>query len=375
MTSLERMMAAIRGKPFDQYPFITPYPSWSTMPHWPDMVGLTWLHLDRGSDEERLRCYAAYHDVLGLDWMPVFGGATGQDKRYRFEVEKGVPVLVDMEADTRTVFEELPIDPPVTSSQFSSAAEVEALPPVATADDIINGFGMGRLVVERFGGNVFLFADSSSPFASCFYALGLDRLYDALINDHALLHALLERHTEELVQQAKAMARSGVHGMRVNEFPAGAELISEEHYLSFVFPYTERVFRAMREEGLVTILEFLGWVEPRLKHIARLEVDCLQTESSLKGYRNDIAEYRKVLGEEVCLFGNTPILSVIERGDEEVWRRDALEQARGVGEQRRYAICAGSPTTWATEPERLHRFGEFTRRALAEVAPPLSAAP
>lgn len=373
MTSLERMMAAIRGKPFDQYPFINPHQSWSMMPHWPAMLGLTWLHLDFGSDEERLRCFAAYHDILGLDWMPVSAGATGQDKRYRIKVEEGVPVLVDLHDYNyrRTVFEQFPTDPPVTSPFFNAVAEVEALPPPPTAEEILNRFGMARVVVQRFGASMFTFAGASSPFASCFYALGFDRLCDALINDHALLHALLERHTEGLVQQAKAMARLGVHGMRVHEFPAGADLISEEHYLRFVFPYTEQVFRAMRDEGLVTILEFLSWVEPRLKHIARLEVDCLQTESSLKGYRNDIAECRRALGEEVCLFGNTPIHSVIERGDEDVWRRDAVEQARGVGEQRRYAICAGSATTWATEPERLHRFGEFTRRALAEVAPPL----
>ena len=182
---------------------------------------------------------------------------------------------------------------------------------------------------------------------------------------------MLERHTEYLIQRAKALARLGVHGMRINDYWCSAELISEEHYLRFAFPYEQRVIRAMRDEGLVSILEFLGWVEPRLPHIARLAVDCLQTESSLKGYRNDVAVYRKVLGEEVCIFGNSRILEVIEQGSEEIWRQDALEQAQGVGEQRRYAINAASPTTWATSPARLRRFGEFTRNVLAEVAPPL----
>ncbi len=76
----------------------------------------------------------------------------------------------------------------------------------------------------------------------------------------------------------------------------------------------------------------LGWVELRLSRIARLDVNCLKTETSLKGYR-------KVLGEEVCIFGNSPIL-VIEQGTEDIWKQDALEQAKGIGKQRRYAICA-----------------------------------
>ena len=80
------------------------------------------------------------------------------------------------------------------------------------------------------------------------------------------------------------------------------------------------------------------------------------------------------MGEEVCLFGNAHAVWVIERGDEDAWRRDALEQAKAVGQQRRYAIGAGTPLTWATSPERFRRFAEFTRQVLAEVVPPLGSA-
>jgi len=372
MTSLERMLAAIRGEPFDMYPFINPYPTWSMMPHWPDMLGLTFLHLTYGTDEERLRCYGALHEVLGLDWIPIPEGPTGQDKRYKIETEEGHPVLVDTIQNTRTRYDEFPKDEPVNEPKFTSAHEVEILPPPLTAEQMLAGhsFDITKKLIERYGNTVFLMAGHSSPFAYCYYMLGFNKLYDALISDHKLLYALLERQTEYLIQRAKALSQLGIHGMRITDFPCGAELISEKHYLRFVFPYTQRVIRAIRDEGLVAILEFLGWVEPRLPHIARLDMNCLQTESSLKGYRNDVATYRKALGEEVCIFGNTPI-RLIEQGTEDAWRQDALEQAKGIGEQRRYAICAGSPTTWATTPARLRHFGEFTRNVLAGIVPPL----
>ncbi len=373
MTSLRRMLAAVHGEPFDMYPFISPHTWWSMMPHWPDMLGLTFLHLNYGTDSERLRCYGTFHEVLGLDWIPIPEGPTGQDKRYKIETKEGVPVLVDTIQNRRTYYNEFPKDEPVNEPTFTSAREVEILPPPLTADQMLAGhsFDITKKLIEEYGDTVFLMAGSEAPFANCFRALSFNKLYDALISDHKLLYALLERQTEYLIQRAKALARLGVHGMRINEFPCGAELISEKHYLRFAFPYEQRVIHAMRDEGLVAILEFLGWVEPRLPHIARLNLNCLQTESSLKGYRNDIATYRKVLGEEVCIFGNSPILRVIEQGTEDTWRQDALEQAKGVGKERRYAICAGSPTTWATAPARLRAFAEFTRNVLAKVVPPL----
>lgn len=375
MNSLARLMAAIRGQPFDKYPFVNPYPGWSMMPHWPELAGLTFLHVGYGSDQQRLTCLRALHEKIGLDWMPVYGGPTGLDKRYSVEVDDGVPVLVDLSAGTRKRFGELPIDAPITERRFHSVREVEALPAPATAQEILaaGNFGMARKIVEVFGDRVFVLGHRGSPFSAAFRSLTFEGLYEALLSDPKLVHAILERETEAIVQDVRAAARVGVHGFRINEYPCGAELLSREHYLEYVFPYEQKIFRAIRDAGLVAILEYLGWVEPRLPHIARLEVNCLQTESSLKGYRNDVGEYRKVLGQEVCVFGNTPIREVIELGDEEAWLRDAREQARGVGSQRRYAICAGSPTTRATTPQRLRRFGEFTRKALAELVPPLAA--
>ena len=373
MTSLERMMAAIRGEPFDVYPFVNPHPEWSMMPHWPEMLGLTFLHLSYGTDEERMRCYGAFHEVLGLDWIFIPRGATGQDKRYRIETEDGVPVLVDIIENARYRYDEFPRDGQIAEPRYTSAQEIESLPPPATAEERLAGHSssISSKFIEKSGDTVFLVSGGEAPFPTCNRMLGFDKFYDSLINDPNLLHAIMERHTESLVQQAKALVQMGVHGMRINEYWCSAELISEEHYLQFAFPYEQRVIRAMRDAGLIAIMEFLGWVEPRLPHIAKLGLNCLLTESSLKGYRNDVGEYRKVLGEEVCIFGNPRILQVIEQGDEEVWRQDALEQARGVGEQRRYAICAGSPTTWATTPDRLRRYGGFTRGVLAEVVPPL----
>ena len=122
------MMAAINGEPFDMYPFTNPHPWWSMMPHWPEMLGLTWLHVYHGTDEERIRCHGAFHEVLGLDWIRVPMGATGQDKRYRIKTEDGVPVLVDIIENTRQRHDEFPRDEPISEPIYTSLKEVGCCP-------------------------------------------------------------------------------------------------------------------------------------------------------------------------------------------------------------------------------------------------------
>ena len=383
MNSLQRVMAAIRGEPFDQYPFVNPYPFWSMLPNWPALTGLTFLHAGHGTMEQRLRCISALHETIGLDWLPAYGGIVHADDRYHIESDHGdspdiwtdtpFPLFVlDTTTGERTRHDAFPIDDPRREPQYASAADVEALDaPQSTREILAAEYTEGtRKIVEVFGDEVFLLGGVAAPFAACFYSLGFQALFDAIVNNRSLLHAIAERTVEQGIQQIRSCATLGVHGIRMNEFFCSADLISETDYLELVWPYNKRLIDAMKEAGVVAVLENLGWIEPRLPHVARFEVDVYQTESSLKGYRNDIGEIRKAMGDHVCLCSNSRILQVIEQGDEAVWQADAEDQARGIGEQRRFLICGGSPTTWATTPDRLKRYGAFMQQALAKLAPP-----
>jgi len=372
MTSLDRMLAAIRGEPFDRYPTVMVSPFWSMMPHWPELIGLNFLHASYGTDEEKMRFYEALHDVVGLDWMPIRGNlSAGNRGRYRVATEDGVPVLVDTGARTKTRYREFPKDMPPPEPLFDTAADVESLPLVPTAEELLESgeYDFAKKLVERFGQTVFLWMETTAPFPHCFYMLGYEKLFDAMRSQPDLVFALMERRCEVLRQQTKLAGMLGLHGVDVMEFFCSADLISEKDYLRFAFPYEQRAIQTIRDEGLVASMNLMGWIEPRLPHLARLPLNCLQIESGLKGYRNDLAECRKALGEEVCLFGNAHSVWVIEQGDEDAWRKSAVEQARAVGKQRRYAIGQATPVTSATTPDRFRQFVDFTRSALLELVP------
>jgi len=373
MTSLERMLAAIDGEPFDKYPAVMVSPFWSLMPHWPELVGLNFLHATYGTDEEKMRFYEALHDVVGLDWMPIGGNlSAGSRGSYRVATEDGVPVLVNTGARTKTRYKEFPKDMPPEEPLFDTARDVESLLPVPTAEELLASgeYDFAKKLVERFGQTVFLWDASLAPFPHCYYVLGHEKLFDAMRSQPDLIFALMERQYEVLRQQARLARMLGLHGVDVMEFFCSADLISEKDYLRFAFPYEQRAIQTIRDEGLVASMNLMGWIEPRLPHLARLPLNCLQVEAGLKGYHNDLSEVRKGLGEEVCLFGNAHSVWVIEQGDEDTWRQSAVEQAQALGKQHRYAIGQGTPLTWATSPEKFRRFIEFTRKMLAELVPP-----
>lgn len=373
MTSLERMHAAIRGDPFDKYPVVNVSAFWSMLPHWPELIELNFLHLNYGTDAQKFLFYQALHETVGLDWLPIWPSLSATSRgHYLATTENGVPVLVDTSARTKTRYYEFPKDLPTKEPLFETAREVENMPPIATAEELLASgeYDFAKKLIEHFGASVFLYTGTLAPFPHCFYLLGHERLFDAMFSQPDLLFALMERQNEVIRQQARLARMLGLHGVDVMEFFCSADLISEKDYLRFAFPYEQMAVRAVREEGLVASMNLMGWIEPRLPHIARLDLNCLQVEAGLKGYDNDLVTCRQALGEEVCLFGNAHAVWVIEQGDEAAWRASALEQAKAIGKQHRYVIGHGTPITWKTSPERFRRFAEFTRGILAEVAPP-----
>ena len=123
-------MAAINGEPMDMYPALNVSPNWSMMPHWPEILGLNFLHLSHGTDEQRLKFYDVLHDDLGLDYIPCGGGkAYGQRGKQYVTEEDGVPVLVDIGSRSKTRYHEFPPDLPPDEPLFETAADVERLEP------------------------------------------------------------------------------------------------------------------------------------------------------------------------------------------------------------------------------------------------------
>lgn len=373
MTSLERFMAAINGEPMDMYPALNVSPTWSMMPHWPEKLGLNFLHLSHGTDEQKLKFYDVLHDDLGLDYIPCgTGKAYGQRGKQYVTEEDGVPVLVDTGSRNKTRYHEFPPDLPPDEPLFETAADVERLEPPPTAEEMLatGAYDFTKKLLEHFDDTVFLYMGDMAPFPTSFYMLSYDKLFDAMFFQKDLVFALMDRHEEVIRQQCRLARMLGVHGYQLMQWFASADMISDEHYVEFALPGEIKAFEYIHDEGLISSMALMGWIEPRLPHLAKLDFHCIQVECGLKNYSNDIVNVRQALGEEVCIFSNSHAITVIEQGDEDLWREDAHHQAKAIGEQKRFGVGHGTPTTWKTSPARYRRYIDFMRSELASVVPP-----
>jgi uroporphyrinogen-III decarboxylase len=372
MNSLERVQAMLEGRPFDKYPVFNPHAQWYLMPHWPQLNGKCFLHPTYGSNEEKIECWLKKKESLGIDFMFALITQPNEDTRWSIEYDGTIPTLVNLKTGDRESFPELPKDSVTDRRLYNTLEEIEALPPPLTAEEIYNPelYELQRRVIEEVGSDSFLYTQVESPFEACYRVLSFEGLFETMMDSPLMIHALMERFTETAIQNIKAVGISGIiHGIHFNEYPAGAELISEDQFKEFILPYMKRYYLAVKEEGMVSFMEFLGWAEPRMHLLAELNLDILQTESSLKGYQNRLTEYRRILGDDICLLSNSPIYNIIERGSHGDWRNDAEIQAQGIGSKKRFGICPGSPVTWATTPERFKQWHETVQEICLEIAP------
>jgi len=117
-------------------------------------------------------------------------------------------------------------------------------------------------------------------------------------------HRLLEIITEELLQFGIAQIQAGADVIAISDPSGTGEILGPKYFSQFVVPYMNRLVRAFRERGAVTIVHICGQMQPVFDEVKKIESDILSFDAIVS-----LKEAKKVLGDRL-LMGNVSTYAI-----------------------------------------------------------------
>lgn len=370
MTAKERILKALAGGKPDLVP---------VFPHWWGVYKLDILGLDPRlfptlGGSRLAEIDINFYETFKPDLFHLGGGASRETRAQPIEEANGELYLVDQESGQRRrllpdwTIEQQPEDR--LRLDLCSRAEIDdyvaerypdwqAILDSGTYDHVSE-------IVRRYGNEVFIAVNIGSPVCSIFGPggpLGFEQALVALHDKPALMRYLIETSYEGYLEEAKALAAIGCHGLMVSEAYVAADTIAPRMFDEFIYDVFKHFHEQVAALGVVPFMYFMGDINPLLPRLADIGIKCLMVEEPKKGFDIDVVRIKEALGERVCLVGNVDSVEVMLRGtpaDVERAVRAQLPAARNGG----FIMSTGSPLTVDTPVENVHAFMRAARVAV-----------
>ena len=373
MTSKERVLAALEGRPVDRFPTgvlyhhlyvelalaeLTDRPAWWS-------YALPYLEPDDYLTAYRQIVVRAPFDIL--EPMP---GAQPRRVRQRqeFVTKDGRPFRHDTHTD-----EWFPLDLPTKSGhvydgtmneaqQLFDRCDIDERLKLVRAEDVCRDGQLDQLeaAVAEFGDEHFMLRDGGAgALGWCVAYFGQVNTLAMLIERADLIDYMIAKSLEQAVETLRRIAKTGVGGVYSWEALGTGELISPAHYERFCLPYRRAFVEEAHRLGLKVIVAFYGDVMDRLELIAATGADALQAECAMKGYTNDIHEIAESIGDRMTLFANIDPYWCLEKGTDEELAAEIARQAAAGRKARGFVLSPASPITPGTPLARVQRFIEL----------------
>ncbi|MHB1001200.1 MAG: uroporphyrinogen decarboxylase family protein [Armatimonadota bacterium] len=362
MTSQERMMAALEGRPVDYIP-VAPY-FWGAEYSW-KLVGKPIWEVLHGEGDMCLAILEAIDRRHGCDWVIPLHQSSGQLAGKSFVREDDLRVyFIDDQSGEEYIFhkeghwlcktsdiEQMRID--------NEGANIDPPTTKAEADDWLRRYYPhidsepgehvpNSLLKDRFQDR-FVCASTYAPFASIAYPMGFEPTMLLLHDNPHLCAYIIERILTHLPHHCKAIAADGYDGAMMVDSFASADIMSPETYTNWIAPIHKMVSDELHKVGLKSIMYNTGNILPLLPSIGKMGFDAITFEERIKGLEMDIGDVRRAVGPEQCLFANFDAYLLL-KGDRDAVRSEVYRQIDAAGPSA-FVMGTGSPICDATDPD------------------------
>ena len=381
MTPKERMLAAMEGRKPDCIP-VAPY-FWGEEYSW-KLVGKPVWQLSLGPADSWKDVIRAVQERHDCDWVIRLGGGSGFLEGKEVEERDGRVLISDPSTGER--WEYLPdgrrvveldeqgwplseearttgaLCEPISSKEEADRwFEERGYVPIEEGDEVIAPANRPDWIAENYGDRYFTAAAVGGGFHQLCYSVGLETALIMMVETPHVAAYMLERFMAGVPRHARELAAAGYDAGFVVDSYASADIISPRTYADWIAPIHRAHAEAIRRAGLKAIFYNTGSVLPLLRTIKTMGFDALSFEERIKGQEIDIAEVRREVGPEQCLFGNFDSYLLL-KGDHAAIRREVARQVSAAGGDGAFIMGTGSPICDATDPDVVDFWVAETRR-------------
>ena len=310
MTSLQRVLAAIRHQPVDRVPVMPLIKQFCTR-----RLGKDYAEYNRNG-RVLVECQMEIHGRFDFDCFNVLGYP------YREAGDCGLPlswppdalpraegILVRTQDDIKNIRWPAPENGPLMHDRLRAIELFKNHRP----DVAVLGWVEG-------------------VFAQAMTFLGLDQGLMDLLTEPDLIRRLLDFILPHEIAFAEAQVKAGADIIGIGD--AAASLVNRRQYQEFILPYEKLLIDAVRKTGAPVKLHICGNITHLLNDIASLNADVIDID-----WMVDLREARRILGPTVCLCGNFDPVTVLLQSTPEAVKQACLRCLREA--QSPYVLSPG----------------------------------
>ena len=160
-----------------------------------------------------------------------------------------------------------------------------------------------RGMVEKVGEEAWWLHHVIGPWDMAAEVRGLVNLSMDIYDRPQFVHDLMRLCTDWLIGFYKALGKTGIHSISMNETWTGVG-VARAHFLEFMQPYEKECVDAAHEAGYMVSFHNCGRATLFLEDIADTGPDAVETLTSNRSSGDvDLADAKARIGDRVCLFG------------------------------------------------------------------------
>ncbi|HUU09466.1 MAG TPA: uroporphyrinogen decarboxylase family protein [Phycisphaerae bacterium] len=313
MTSRERVLAMIEGRPVDRLPLMP-----ITMMFATDLIGRPYR--DYVTDHRvMVEAQLAVAEAFGFDFVSTISDPT------REVCDLGAPV---------TFFDDLP---PAVQEDNALLKDKTHLAALRVPDPTAGGRMLDRvqalaLFRERVGGRLLIEGWIEGPCAEGADLRGLNTLMFDFFDDPAFVRDLFEFAIEMELAFARAQIEAGADLIGLGD--AAASLVGPQIYEEFIWPYEKRLVDGVHAMGGRVRLHICGNTRKILDGMGRLGCEIVDLD-----FLVPVAEGRQAMGPDQTILGNIDPVHVLREGTPDGIRQALAQCHREAGP--RYIVAAG----------------------------------